>query len=384
MLFDFETSADRSGIGNMKGAFSQQPGTIVLAGAEMDCRTAPVIRSALAQFAERGLYGFTLPDGQYREKIVSWMEHIRGYACEPEEIVPALGTIFGLCTAIRAFTEPGDGVIIQHPSYYRYDVAVNKNGRRVISNPLIEESNAYQLDLDGLEEQMRDSRNKLMVLCNPHNPTGRVFPESDLKKLAALTEKYGTIIFSDEIFAEVTYGGHTVVPYVKVDPQHGITSTSLGKVFNLTGVNHANLLIRDADLRERYLQQRHTDHFGSIDPFFYTALTAGYSQEGWNWIQQMRDHVWENYQIIRQTLEHRMPEIAVSPLEGTYAVWMDFRKLGLSDQALQDFLTRKAHVLCDPGDEYGPGGAGFCRFNIATPRKNILEFMDNLTAACTA
>lgn len=386
MTFDFETSADKTGIGNMKETFSYQAGSekspIVLAGAEMDYKTAPVIRSALSQFAERGLYGYTLSDTQYRDKIVFWMKTVRGLSCEPDEIVPTLGTIFGLCTAIRAFTEPDDGVIIQHPSYYRYDVAVRKTGRRVVSNPLIEENCTYRLDFSDLEEKMRDRRNKLMILCNPHNPTGKVFPESDLEKLASLAQKYGTIIFSDEIFAEVTYDGHVVVPYIKVDPDNGITSTSLGKVFNMTGVNHANMIIRNSDLRDRYLKQRNHDHFGSIDPFFYAALTAGYSKEGWDWIQQMKEHVWENYQYIKETLDLHLPGIKISPLEGTYVVWMDFRELRLSDKEIQDFLVHKANILGDPGDEYGPGGEGFCRFNIATPRKTIAAFMENLQAAC--
>lgn len=386
MLFDFETSADRTGIGNMKETFSHQAdrekALIVLAGAEMDYQTSPVICHAVSQFAKRGLFGYTLSDAQYRDKVVSWMKLARDLSCESDEIVPTLGTIFGLCTAIRAFTEVDDGVIIQHPAYYRFDTAIRKTGRRVVSNPLMEKDGIYRLDFADLEEKMRDRRNKMMILCNPHNPTGKVFSERELMRLASLAQTYGTIIFSDEIFAEVTYGDYLVTPYVKVDPEHAITSTSLGKVFNMTGVNHANLLIKNADLRERYLKQRSTDHFGSIDPFFYTALTAGYSEDGWDWIQQMKTHVWGNYQYIRQILERHMPEIKISPLEGTYVAWMDFRKLQLSDKELQEFVVGKVNVLGDPGDEYGPGGNGFYRFNIATPRRNIIEFMNNLQAAC--
>lgn len=386
MSFNFETSVDRTGIGNMKGTFSSQAGgekeRIILAGAEMDYQTAPVICGAASRLAERGLFGYTLPDTQYQDTVAAWMKSARGLACEPDEIVPTLGTIFGLCTAIRAFTDVDDGVIIQHPSYFRFDEAIRKVGRRVVSNPLIEEDCTYHLDFDDLEEKMRDKRNKMMVLCNPHNPTGKVFTEDELKRLASLAKAYGTIIFSDEIFAEVTYGDHVAVPYVKIDPEHAVTSTSLGKVFSMTGVNHANMLIKSTGLRERYLKQRTADHFGSIDPFFYAALTAGYSKEGWDWVQEMKAQVWGNYQYIRQVLEHQIPEIRVSPLEGTYVAWMDFRKLRLSEKELQEFLVNKVNVLGDPGNEYGPGGSGFYRFNIATPRRNIAAFMENLRTAC--
>lgn len=384
-MFDFEVQLNRSGIGNMKDTFSRQTEDgvplLVLSGAEMDFATAPVIRDALQEFAQRGSYGFTLPDEAYCTSIRTWMERVRNLHVEAEDIVPTLGTIFALGTAVRAFTAPKDSVIIQHPSYYRHDVAVEKNGRTVVSNPLLEKNGVYAMDFKDLEEKMRNPRNKMLVLCNPHNPTGRVFSEDDLRKIAELANQYGTIVFSDEIFAEITFESHRAVSYAAIDAAHALVSTSLGKAFSLTGVNQANMIIPNPALRQQYLRQRHTDHFGSIDPFFYCALRAGYSEEGQKWLEQMKAHVWENYQALRTAVAHDLPKISLSSLEGGYVAWLDFRRLGMSGKELSCFLENQVSVLGDPGEEYGPGGNGFFRFNLATPRKNLSHFITNLKQA---
>lgn len=378
MNFDFETPASRSGNGNMKGsmASSLPQGTLFLAGAEMDFGTAPCIRKALRDFAENGLYGFTLPDTDYRRSVCHWMRIARNWNIEPEWILPTLGTVSGLSTALRAFTNEGDGVIIQHPSYYRLDRAVLRNHRRVIINPMKETNGRYCIDWEDLEEKMR--KHKFMILCNPHNPTSKVFTPSELLHIAELAARYQVLVFSDEIYAETAQPDHEVIPYAHLDP-HGITSTSLGKTFNLTGVNHANLIIPSPELRERFVLQQDIDHFGSIDPFFYTALRAAYTEEGLSWVQAMNLHVRANYELLRDTLATKMPLLSLSPLEGTFIVWMDCRRLGVN----ADFFE-KAGIIVDPGEEYGTLGNGFVRFNIACPTQWIRQLLDRLLSAYNA
>lgn len=384
MRYDFETLADRTGIGNMKGAMTDQlPGILNLSGAEMDYATAPVIQKALADFSLRGLYGFTLPDTPYLEAICTWIREIRGTTITPNMIVPTLGTVFGLCTAVRAFTAPGDGVIIQHPSYYRFDRAIERNGRTVISNLLLEQDGIYTLDMRDLEAKMSVPGNRLLVLCNPHNPTGKVFGVDDLKKIATLAARYDVVVFSDEIFAETAAAGHPVTPYIAVDPAHGITSTSLGKAFNFTGVNQANLLIPNEDLRQKYLRQRDIDHFGSVDPFFYTALRAAYSPEGAEWVRKMNRHTQANHRRICDTFWEKGLPLSLSPLEGAFVAWMDCRRLGLEDEAMMR-LFLDSGVIVDSGAEYGPGGNGFVRINIATPESRISAFLTAMERACVS
>lgn len=379
MNFDFDTLVNRSGIGNMKGGFDCPKDTVLLSGAEMDFATAPVIIRALSEFAARGLYGFTLADADYRASICWWMAAMRGFDVQSDWIVPTMGTIFGLSTALRSFTQPGDGVIIQHPSYYRFDRAILRNGRRVVSNPMKNIGGVYEIDFDDLEEKMRDPRNRMLLLCNPHNPTGKVFSQSDLHQIAALAARYDVIVFSDEIFAETAQEGHSCLPYAKVDPERGISSTSLGKAFNFTGVNHANLIIPSENLRARYRAQQDIDHFGSIDPFFYNALRAAYSSEGAAWIGALNAHLKKIDMLMREALSGTL--LALSPVEGGFVSWLDCRALSLSDEALDKFILEQAHILADPGWEYGPGGSGFIRLNIATTTTQMQRAMDNLKNA---
>jgi cystathionine beta-lyase len=386
MEYNFETLINLQNIGNMKATTALEARcpeqAVVMAGAEMDFATAPIITQTLADFSKRGIYGFTLADEAFRVAICHWMESVRAFDVTAEEIVPTLGTIFALGTAMRAFTHQGDGVIVQHPSYYRYDVNIRDNGRIVISDPLIEKDGVYTIDFTHLETLMSEPKNKLLVLCNPHNPTGKVFAPEDLLHIASLANRYGVVVFSDEIFAEITFNGHTALAYVEVDPVFGITSTSLGKAFNLTGVNHANLIIKDHTLRRRYLEQRKRDHFGSIDPFFYNALIAGYSKAGFDWLQSMKQHVIKNYLRICSFFKERLPMITASPLEGSFVVWVDLRNLGLSDEALRSFLLNEALIVADFGTDYGPGGSGFVRLNIATTSERIEAFLAHLETAC--
>lgn len=381
-MFCFDEPVERIGTGNMKGAFSRAlpKDTVCLWGAEMDYPTAPCIRRALADFAMNGIYGFTLPTQEYTATVCRWMHDVRRAAVEPQWIVPAMGTVYALCTAVRAFTDEGDGVIIQSPSYYRFDRAVERNGRRIIANPMKELRGRYTLDLNDLEKKMADPRSKLLILVNPHNPTGRVFTEGELLAIRDMAAAHGITVFCDEIFAETAQPGHEMRPYAALDA-NGITCFSLGKSFNFTGVSQANLLIPNETLRERYLIQRDRDHFGSIDPFFYAAVLAAYSDEGARWLREMNRHTAEIYELIRAGLEKDMPLLSLSPLEGGYVAWLDCRKLGLDEEELRRFFEQDARICGDPGGEYGEAGRGFYRLNIATPRANIEKALLQLKTA---
>ncbi len=379
--------ADRNGIGNMKGkmldSYQNDPDMILLWGAEMDFATAPVITNRLEDIALRGLYGYTLQDKDYNQAVRTWMKQIRSLDVDDSDIIVTHGTIFALNTAIRAFTEKGDSVLIQSPSYYRFDRAIINNERNVIYNSLKQAEHHYELDFDDLERKMALPKTKLMVLCNPHNPTGSVFQEDALRKVAELSKKYEVIIFSDEILAEYTYdqGLNSLMSYGSITWNNAIISTSMGKSFNFTGVNHANVFIHDAAVKEKFERQRKIDHFGSIDPFFYNGLIAGYSQEGYEWITAVKDQVYKNYSMIKEYLETDIPEIKISDLEGGFSVWMDFRRLGMNGEELDHFLTSQAHILGDPGWEYGADGDGFYRFPIATMEETIRKFLEQLDAA---
>lgn len=381
MKYNFDKWASHENNGNMKGAWAKDmpAGGIMLSGAEMDYPLPDFITEALSDFARNGLYGFTLPDSEYKKSICNWMQLARQWTVNPDHIVATLGTTFGLSTAIRAFTEKGDGIIIQHPSYGRFDRAMVRNGRKVVSNPLKEENGIYSLDFEDLEQKMSRPENKMLVLVNPHNPTGRVFSKEELEKIAVLANRYDVVVFSDEIFAETTQNTR-VTPYAETDTVMGISCTSLGKTFNLTGVNQANLVIPNDSLREKYSVQKDIDHFGSIDPFFYTLLRAAYTDKGWDWVQQMNAHTLENYSLLQAALKE-MPLITSSPLEATFVAWLDCRRLGMTDKEIEHFFMDEALLWADWGEEYGPGGSGFVRMNIATTKEKMETALENLKKA---
>ena len=383
--FFFEKEPVRTGTGNLKGLLRaeleekgiQDP--VILFGAEMDYPTAPCISKTLENFAREGLYGFTLPDKPYLEAVCQWMNHIRGVAIQPEWILPVQGTTFALSTCIRALTSPEDKILLLSPSYYRFDQAVVRNERKVLYHSLVLKDDHYEIGWEDLETKLSDPACRMMVLVNPHNPTGKVFSSDELHKISLLCRQHRVTIFSDEIFAETVQEGFSAAAFASMDPE-SITCTSLGKAFNYTGVNQANLIIPDEDLRAEILRQRDIDHFGSIDPFFYQALLSAYTPEGAEWLKQMNAHTAGNVRTVRMFLNQYMLKIRLLPVEGTFVGWLDCRALNMTDAQLQQFFENTG-IFADPGIEYGQDGSGFYRWNLATSHTNIQKALSRLKEA---
>jgi len=382
MKFDFDTLVDRSNIGNMKYLTTldiiNRKGTISYAGAEMDFKTAPVIIDAIIRRAKNGLLGFTLADKNYLNSIKWWMETQRNWEVDYKWIVPTYGTIHSVATAIRAFTNEGNGIIVQSPIYNRYDQAAKRTKRKTVFNPLIYKDGKYHMDFDNLEKCMKCENNKLMIICNPHNPIGRVWDRKDLANVAYFAKKYNVIVFSDEIFAEVVFDGHITTPYSTVEhaKNNCIVATSLGKTFNLTGVNNANIIILNDKIREAFIIQRDSDHYGSIDPIAYASICAAYSEVGADWVSEMKKYVWENIILIQNFFKENIPKVNIVNTEGTFMIWIDWNNLELSEEELYSFLINEAYLELDRGSHYGDDGVGFSRMNVASPRKEIVKSLD--------
>ncbi len=386
--YDFETMVSREGIGSMKlyctPKVVRDAGAVSYFAAEMDFKTAPVIIEAMVERARNGLMGFTLCDERYKNAIKWWMKTQRDWDVKDDWIVPTYGTIHSVATAIRAFTEPGDGVIVQPPVYFRYEQAMRRTGRVTLMNALVCRKGRYEMDFEDLDRLMSDPKHKakLMVLCNPHNPLGRVWAREDLLRVAELARKHNVIVFSDEIFAEIVFDGHVTLPYSEVDgaAYNCIVSTSLGKTFNFTGVNHANMIIPDTSIRERFKVQRDSDHYGSIDPMAHAALIAAYTPEGSDWVRELLKHLEGNLEIIRNFFARHLPQVRLYEVQGAYVLWIDWRGLGLPDEELQEFLVNECYLDLEPGSHYGSGGAGFTRMSFATTRSSLDKSLGLLLA----
>lgn len=386
-MYDFETVVDRAGIGSLKLAMTpeilQEKGLVSFAAGEMDFPTAPSLSEAVARLARNGLYGFTLKDSLYLEHVCWWMKQARGWEVDPSWIVTAYGTIFSVAIAIRAFVKEGQRMIVQPPFYSRYRQAADRIGRETVYNPLKQAGGRYTFDLDHLERLMADPANTLLILCNPLNPSGTVFTREELTEVARLSARYGTVVFSDEIFSEILLEGEPVTPYASIPEgqSRAITCTSLGKTFNCTGMNHANVIIPDPALRQAFERQRTSDHYGSIDPCAYAATVGAYSPEGWDWVQEMRQVIRKNSDYVHHFLREELPQFPIMDTEGSFVCWIDFGALGLDGEDLERELLEKALYHVDPGTDYGPCHPRWARMNLGSTYAQTAAAMDRLYQA---
>ena len=385
MNFDFETLVERRP-SNMKRLLTpdgiEEAGNISLDGAEPDFKTAPSSEEAMIRFAKNGLYGFTICDSTYRDSVVWWMENSRKTKILPEWIVPTMGTIYSVATAIRlCCPDKEDGIILTSPVYNRYKQAADRLYRRTTDCPLICEGDSFRMDFDAIETAMQNPKNRLFILCNPHNPIGQIWRMEELEKLADLANRYDVTVFSDEIFADNCYQGLTCPCYLDVPgaQKHGIVATSLGKSFGFTGVNHANVLIADEELRARFQDRRTRDHYGSMDPMVYECVLAAYSEEGKAWLEASNRYVEENITMVKEFFAEHLPKAAVYGGEAAYILWVDWRAYFDQEEELDQFLKEKAHVCLGEGSDYDR--PGFTRICVATPHRYMKRTLESIGAA---
>lgn len=357
MKYDFDTRVDRRNCGNLKAlqftpTHILERGFVSYAGAEFEFKTARPVIDAVKRAAENGLFGFTVADENYFSHVVWWLEQVRRAAVDPAWILPVQGTIFSVATAIRLLTEPGGGVVIPTPGYNRYQQAAERLGRRAVFSPMEDTGAGPELDLDDLAEKLAE--NRLLILCNPNNPTGRILRRETLEQILKITRRTGAAVLCDEIFADVVFGNEPVPVLAALagEEDRAVSVISMGKTFSFTGVNHANVIIRNPDLRARFEAQRNADHFGSIDPMVYAALCGGYSPEGKAWLGELIAVVRRNSETFRRFFAEHMPSVKVLMPEAGYLLWVDFAGLGLEEDELFRFLAGDACFCCDPGEEY--------------------------------
>lgn len=387
MEYSFDVRADRTGaVPWLKEYFTpaavRQADLLGYAGAEFEFASCPAYIRGVLRAAQKGVFGYSLIGDAYREAVRWWLRELRGYEIRPEWVVPAQGTIFSVATAIRLFTEPGDSIIVLPPNYNRYNQAAARLGRGAVAVPLLEEVGVYRIDWPALEQAFAQPKNKLLVICNPNNPTGSVYSREELERIAALSRRYDTAVFSDEIFGEIVFEGREAVPYTKAAGPDAlaVTCTSMGKVFSLTGVNHANVIIENDALRERWIAQRNADHFGSVDPLVYAGMLEAYTEEGKKWVLALREYLWDNYRILEAFFRTRLPKAVLSKPQGTFVVWADYCAYGEDWTRLDRLLREKGLFIGDEGAEYY-GKSACVRYAIAVPHTELQKTLDRVARA---
>lgn len=379
MKYDFETIADSIDYG-FGTAFRED--YTVMAGAQLHVKTAPCIIQALTGLVQSGLYGWTSSsDSQYISAIVNWMDAIRHWRIQPEWIVPSYGTLQAICACIRAFTQPGDGIIVQQPVYVLYHRCIQNCGRRLVDNTLVRRGDHYEMDFEDLERKMADPGNRLMILCNPHNPLMDVWDERALRRVAALAGRYGVLVVADEIFAEHVFIEAGMTPYASLAEakENCVICTSLGKAFNFTGTSHANIIIPNPEIRGRYIAQRDSDHYGSLSPFMRTALLAAYTPAGKDWIDALMAFSRKNEEIVRWFFQSCFPQVTLFRHSAGTLLWLDLRALGTEEEVFE--LFQAAGVEPDVGSKYGEPGRGYMRMQIGMPQRELTGALERLRAA---
>lgn len=351
--------------------------------ADMDFKISSYIQEALQKQAEHGIYGYSEAGQEYFEALKAWMQKHHGWEVDEKWLIKTPGVVFALAMAVKAFTKEGDGVIIQQPVYYPFSEVIKDNGRRIINNRLIQdESGKYQMDFGDLEEKIVQEKAKLLFLCNPHNPVGRVWSREELEKLGDICQKHRVIVVSDEIHEDFVYQGrHQVFANVKKEYQDfTITCTAPSKTFNIAGLQVSNIFIANPRLKQKIRKEINAVGYSQLNAAGLFACQAAY-QKGEEWYQAMLAYVKENIAYTKQFVETRLPGVKMAEPEGTYLVWMDFRGLGLADSELEELIVKKAGLWLDSGSIFGDEGRGFQRVNVACPRKTLKLALTKLEKA---
>ncbi len=351
--------------------------------ADMDIETPECVRRAVAERAQHPVYGYEEMEESAFAAQREWMLRRHGWAMERERLLYSHSVVASISTAVMAFTEPGDEVVVQPPIYPPFVKQVGYNDRRVLSNPLRrDESGRYRFDLDDLERKI-SPRTKLLLLCSPHNPVGRVWEREELEALAALCLKYGITVFSDEIHSDLVYAPHRHVPFASLSPDvqaATVTAIGPGKTFNVAGLAISTVAISDDTLYRRFEKVYRAIHFAQGTVFGHVGFEAAY-REGEAWLEALLGHLRTNRDRLDRLLQ-RFEGIAMHPPEGTYLAWLDCRGLGFeSDRALREFFVREARLGLSPGISFGREGSGFMRLNFAVPTPLMDEAMRRLEQA---
>lgn len=378
MEYDFSRPTDRRGTDSYKWDSAPEADIIPLWVADMDFETFPGITEALQRRVAHGIFGYTRVPEAYYEAVCRWFGKRHGWHINREDIIYTSGVVPAVSAVIKALTLPGDQVIVQGPVYNCFFSSIRNNGCEMVSNSLIynKEELRYEIDFDDLERKLKHERARLMLLCNPHNPGGRVWTRDELTRVAELCRKYGVRVVSDEIHCELTLYDNEYVPFGSLPDElsrGSITCCSPSKAFNTAGLQIANIVCRDAEVRNRIDRAININEVCDVNPFGVIALQAAYSDEGYEWLTQLRKYISANYDLLLERFARELPKCKVMRMEGTYLAWIDCSELHIPSDEIEEMLMHENKVWVNAGSMYGAEGAAFIRINMACTSELLNE-----------
>ncbi|MCD8304664.1 MAG: pyridoxal phosphate-dependent aminotransferase [Prevotellaceae bacterium] len=372
---DFDKEINRRGSGSLKWDACPTPDVLPLWVADMDFQAAPCIIEALRRRVEHGIFGYERVPDTYYDAVISWFSRRHGWDMKREWILCTPGVVPALSAIVQAVTRSGrDKVIVQNPVYNCFFSSVRNNGCEVLPNPLVRVGGTFRMDYDDLRRKAADPAAKALILCNPHNPAGRVWTREELLELAEICLENNVFVIADEIHNELTMPGHAYTPYGTLGEAYLLSSaicTSPSKAFNIAGLQMSNITVADPSMRRLIDRSININEVCDVNPFGVEAAEAAYSREGERWLEELRQYLWENYLFLRSFFLERVPQIPVIELEGTYLVLIDCAALRKPSQQLEDELLREAKVWFNAGRMYDVAEDTYLRINIACTRKTL-------------
>ncbi|RNF40308.1 MalY/PatB family protein [Planococcus salinus] len=390
MKYNFDEMIDRRGTyslkwdgGDMIKAFGlterYDEDTIPLFTADMDLPVPQPLVEALHKTVDHRIFGYSVFPEEYYQAIISWFSKRHGWEVKKDQIIYSPGTVHALNIAVKAHTKPGDGIIIQRPVYPPFTSAIEGNGRKVVNNALVpDEDGYYSIDFADFEEKAKDEDTTMFVMCHPHNPTGRVFTEHELKKLAEICHRHNVLIVADEIHGDLVRKGQVFTPMAKVaeHTDHIITCTAINKTFNVAGLHCTNVIITNPELKAVFAAEMG----GQLaSPFAIAALISVYT-DGEDWLEQLKVYIDDTLHYVKDFLAERLPEVKVMIPEGTYVMWLDFSGYGISAEDIHDRIYNKANVVLEDGKLFGQEGEYHQRICVPSPRPVIREALERIAA----
>ncbi|MCD7931305.1 MAG: pyridoxal phosphate-dependent aminotransferase [Tannerellaceae bacterium] len=380
MKYNFDEIIPRRGSNSYKWDTATKENILPMWVADMDFRTAPPVIDALQKRVAHGIFGYTKVPESYFDSIIGWFGRRHNFAIEREWILFTTGVAPALSAVIKALTQPGDKVIVQTPVYNYFFSSIRNNGCEIVSNELVYKNGTYSIDFDDLEQRASDPAAKLLLLCSPHNPAGRVWKKEELEKIGEICLRNHVIVVSDEIHCDLVYPGHTHIPFASVSREflyNSVTCIAPSKTFNLAGLQCANILSADPAIKAKIDKALNINEVCEINPFAVEALIAAYN-EGEEWLEELKDYLYDNYQYLAEFFKKYLPHLPILPLEATYLVWVDCTALKQTSKEIAENLLDKENLLINEGTLYGDAGEGFIRINIATQRANLIKGLEKI------
>ena len=374
--YDFDKLTERRGTNSYKWDSPADADVLPMWVADMDFEVAPAITKALQERVTQGIFGYTMVPDSYYEAIVGWFKRRHGWTLERDWILYTTGVVPAVSCALKALTLPGEKVLLQTPAYNCFFSSIANSGCQLAENELVYEGGTYHVDFDDFERKCADEKTTVFLLCNPHNPAGRVWKREELERMNDICLKHGVKVVADEIHCELVMPGFRFVPFASVSAacrDNCVVLNSPSKAFNIAGLQIANIICADAAVRRRIDRAVNINEVCDVNPFGVLALQAAYTA-GEEWLDELNAYIHGNYELVKDFVAKEMPKLKVVRMEGTYLVWLDVMGLESTSDELTDKLLKEAKVMVNSGTMYGRrAGEGFIRLNIACPRARLLE-----------